>query len=77
MKRLYNKYGAADYESTKPIDVACTNLVENLWEMVEKDGVCPRDLISYIHAEIDCLMGEKVLRRAMKMRKSEKNKNFS
>jgi len=72
MKRLYNQYGASDYESTKPIDTACTNLVESLWELVERDNVCPRDLCSYVHNEIDGLMAVKILQRAIKMRKAEK-----
>ena len=72
MKRLFNEYGASPGDDAAKIDVIICRAVAEMWSMVVRDDLCPRDIELIATMAIRNHFAERVLMRACSMRKSER-----
>jgi hypothetical protein len=74
MKRLYNEHSACPYEgSAKEIDDIISKAFRDIWNVVEKDDLCPRDTSHYCNETLLVLFAQEILRTAMDKRRKERN----
>jgi hypothetical protein len=72
MKRIYNKYGAAEVnnENAKKIRIIMGTAFQRVWdEVVLSNDVCPRDAESLCHSSLSSCFAENILRNALRMKK--------
>lgn len=78
MKRLYNEYSACPCEGpAKEIDDIIVKAFHDVWNIVEKDDLCPRDTSHYCHETLSVLFSQEILRTAMNKRRKEMNRKSS
>ena len=73
MERLYDQYGACLYQgSAKEIEDEIYEAFKKVWDIVDRDNICPRDAELLSHNVLSASFVKNLLVRAMEMKRIER-----
>jgi hypothetical protein len=79
MKRLYNEYSMVDSRDNHAnfMRAAMDAAVGQIWDYVEKNELCPRDVENFCTSCLHVDMAERMIRRSLAKSKADRAKESS